>query len=240
MTLALEAADLPQLPVGLDMAAVALGAVQGAVFATRMAEERKIDILGIVVIGIATALGGGIVRDVLLNQLPAAMADGKLVVTSVVAALAGMLLAPLLGRIDRLVVAVDAAALGMWVVVGAAKAADANLGTVATVCIGVITCVGGSVVRDILLQTRVAIVRVGSFYAIAAVVGAVVYVTMDNWWTSLSAGITAGATTFVLRMGAVRYGWQAPQARPANVGRILAVGKKATARIVRSGGSADV
>jgi uncharacterized membrane protein YeiH len=228
-----EIKDFATIPLGLDIAAVSLGAVQGAVFATRMAEERKLDVLAIAIVGIGTALGGGIIRDVLMNQLPAALSDGRLIIAAIVAALGGMLLAPALNRIEPLVVAVDAAALGMWVTVGCAKAVDRQLGTVAVVFIGVITCVGGSVVRDILLQTRVAIMRVGSFYAIAALFGAVTFVNLDDFSNSRTAGIAAAVVTFVTRMGAVRYGWQAPVARPVDVHRILAVGKRARAKIIK-------
>ena len=90
-----EAPDLaPSIPVGLDIAAVALGAVQGAVFATRMADERRLDVVGVAVVGIATGLGGGLARDLLIDQLPAALADGRLLLTAVAPALVGMLLAP--------------------------------------------------------------------------------------------------------------------------------------------------
>ena len=74
--------DLATVPVGLDVAAVALGAIQGAVFATRVADERRLDIVGIAVVGIAAGLGGGIARDVLLNQLPAALSDGRLLLVA--------------------------------------------------------------------------------------------------------------------------------------------------------------
>lgn len=225
--------SLATIPVGLDIAAVALGAVQGAVFATRMAEERKIDVVGIGVVGIATALGGGIVRDVLINQRPAAITDGSLIVTAVVAAFVGMLLASLLNRLDPFVVAVDAAALGMWVVVGSAKGADADLNTVAVICVGMVTCVGGSVIRDILLQVQVALMKVGSFYALAALAGAVTFVTLDDFWSSRPAGFAAGTVTFILRMGSIRYGWKAPQARPVNVKKIVAASMAASKKAVR-------
>jgi uncharacterized membrane protein YeiH len=226
-----EAPDLATVPVGLDIAAVALGAVQGAVFATRMAEERRLDVVGVAVVGIATGLGGGIARDLLLNQMPVALSDGRLLLTAVVAALVGMLLAPVVNRIERLVVAVDAAALGLYLVVGMSKASDRGLGTVATVLVGVIACTGGSVVRDVLLQLQVAIMRVGSFYALAAVAGAVAFVGLDDVWTRRAAGFAGASVTFVLRMGAVRYGWRAPRARAVEFESLRSVGRRSRARM---------
>jgi uncharacterized membrane protein YeiH len=226
-----EAPDLATVPVGLDIAAVALGAVQGAVFATRMAEDRRLDIVGVAVVGIATGLGGGVVRDVLLDQLPAALSDGRLLLTAVVAALLGMLLAPAVNRIERLVVAVDAAALGLYLVVGMTKASDRGLGTIATILVGVIACTGGSVIRDVLLQMQVAIMRVGSFYALAAVAGAVAFVGLDDVWSRQAAGFAGATVTFVLRMGAVRYGWRAPRARAMEFGSLRDVGRRSRARL---------
>ncbi|HEV7760614.1 MAG TPA: TRIC cation channel family protein [Acidimicrobiales bacterium] len=223
--------DLATVPVGLDMAAVALGAVQGAVFATRVADERRLDIVGVAVVGIAAGLGGGIARDVLLNQLPAALSDGRLLLAAVAAALGGMVLAPLVNRIERLVVAVDAAALGLYLVVGMTKASDRGLGTVATVFVGVVACTGGSVVRDVLLQLQVAIMRVGSFYALAAVAGAVTFVVLDDVWSTRAAGSAGAAVTFALRMGAVRYGWRAPRARAVEAESIRAVGRRSWQRM---------
>jgi uncharacterized membrane protein YeiH len=223
--------DLASVPVGLDMAAVALGAMQGAVFATRMADERRLDVVGIAVVGIAAGLGGGLARDLLLSQMPAALADGRLLLTAVAAAMVGMLLAPLVNRIERLVVAVDAAALGMYLVVGMTKASDRGLGTVATVFVGVVACTGGSVVRDVLLQLQVAIMRVGSFYALAALAGALTFVVLDDMWTTRAAGFAGAGVTFTLRMGAVRYGWRAPRARAVEVESIRAVGRRSWRRM---------
>lgn len=223
--------DLATVPVGLDMAAVALGAVQGAVFATRMADERRLDVIGVAVVGIGAGLGGGLARDILLSQMPAALSDGRLLMAAVVAALVGMLLAPLVNRIERLVVAVDAAALGLYLVVGMTKASDRGLGTVATIFVGVVACTGGSVVRDLLLQMQVAIMRVGSFYAIAALAGAVAFVGLDDVWSRRAAGFAGAAVTFGLRMGAVRYGWRAPRARAVEVESLRAVGHRSWQRM---------
>jgi uncharacterized membrane protein YeiH len=223
--------DLATVPLGLDIAAVAMGAVQGAVFATRMADERRLDVVGIAVVGIAAGLGGGIARDVLINQMPAALADGRLLITAVAAAMLGMLLAPQINRIERLVVAVDAAALGLYLVVGMTKASDRGLGTVATIFVGVVACTGGSVVRDVLLQLQVAIMRVGSFYALAALAGAVSFTLLDDVWTTRAAGFAGATVTFVLRMGALRYGWRAPRARVMPVDSIREVGRRSWRRM---------
>jgi uncharacterized membrane protein YeiH len=111
------------------------------------------------------------------------------------------------------------------------KASDRGLGTVATVFVGVVACTGGSVVRDVLLQLQVAIMRVGSFYALAAVAGAVTFVVLDDVWSSRAAGSAGAAVTFALRMGAVRYGWRAPRARVVEVESVRTVGRRSWQRM---------
>ncbi|HEY3140784.1 MAG TPA: TRIC cation channel family protein [Acidimicrobiales bacterium] len=218
---------LTEIPPVLDISAVALGAVQGAVFATRMAEERRIDITGIVIIGIASGLGGGIMRDLLLNVTPVTLRNPAMLTTAITAALLGMALAPAINRIERLVVAVDAAALGMYLMVGLATATDRRLGVVPTVFVGVIACTGGSVIRDTLLQTQVAIVRVGSFYSFAAILGAVAYSLAYELSTVQVAGIAAVGVTFASRMAAVRWGWRAPRAQVLNTRALRKLARQA-------------
>ena len=74
------------IPLWLDLTAVAIGAIQGAMFAARLT-ERRIDLLGVALIGVIVGLGGGLIRDILLNQLPAAICDNWYIPVATAAAL---------------------------------------------------------------------------------------------------------------------------------------------------------
>src|SRR6266571_4231016 len=176
------------VPLPVDLAAVAVGSVQGAVFATRMARERHIDIIGIVVIGIATGVGGGMIRDLLLEQPVAALASNRYLVTAALAALAGMIFADLVNRMEIVVVAIDAASLGLWAVVGTYKASGFGFGVVPSAFVGVIACVGGTT-----------------------------FLAVDQIADSLTAASAAILVTFGLRMLAYFFGWRTPRSRTLNL-----------------------
>ncbi len=205
------------VPLPVDLAAVAVGSVQGAVFATRMARERHIDIIGIVVIGIATGVGGGMIRDLLLEQPVAALASNRYLVTAALAALAGMIFADLVNRMEIVVVAIDAASLGLWAVVGTYKASGFGFGVVPSAFVGVIACVGGTIIRDLLMRTEVSLVRVGSFYSFAALGGVTTFLAVDQIADSLTAASAAILVTFGLRMLAYFFGWRTPRSRTLNL-----------------------
>jgi uncharacterized membrane protein YeiH len=202
------------VPHAVDLAAVAVGAVQGAVFAERSARRQPLDVVGIATVGILTGLGGGMLRDVLLNEIPLALDGDGYILTAVVAAFAGFMMGSLVNRWLGLVVAVDAASLGLFMLVGTLKASNGGLAVVPCMFIGVVAAVGGSVLRDVLLRTEVGVVQVGSFYAVAAAAGAATFVTLDR-----AAGVPAGvagpigvAVTFSVRMAALWFGWTTPRA----------------------------
>ena len=101
------------IPLWLDLTAVAIGAIQGAMFAARLT-ERRIDLLGVALIGILVGLGGGLLRDVLLNQLPAAISDNWYLPVATAAALLGMLLLRVFTRLNGLIITLDAVTIGLF------------------------------------------------------------------------------------------------------------------------------
>jgi len=201
------------VPLPVDLAAVAIGAVQGAVFGNRMAHERHIDLVGIAGVGIATGVGGGMLRDLLLEKPVAALSSNLYLTTAVLAALLGMLLADLVNRMELAVVAIDAASLGIWAAVGTYKANGFGFGVVTSVFVGVIACTGGTVIRDLLLRTEVSLVRVGSFYSIAALGGSTTFLAVERISDSATAAVAAILVTFGLRMLAWFFGWRTPRSR---------------------------
>lgn len=199
------------IPLWLDLMAVVVGAVQGAVFSSRIAYERHIDMVGVCIIGISTGLGGGIVRDLLLDEPPLALSRNAYVLTAIVAALGGMFLAELVNRVDPVVVALDAASLGLYLVVGMVKANGLGLAVVPVAFVGVTACTAGTIIRDILMRNQVSLVRVGSFYAAAAAIGAVTFLLVDQVAHTVTASVAAILVTFCVRMLALSFGWRTPR-----------------------------
>ncbi|MCX5044940.1 TRIC cation channel family protein [Aldersonia sp. NBC_00410] len=184
-----------QIPLWIDLAAVGVGAVQGASFAAVEDERVEYDVLAGFVFAIVVGLGGGILRDVLLNIVPAALANGWYLITAVIAAVAGMVLAYVVHRQQLLVNVLDAAALGLFVVVGVVKAHDADLGVSAGILLGTITGVGGGMLRDLLAARPVEVIQRTAPYAVIALAGAATFELL----TAVGVSVPASASvTFVV------------------------------------------
>lgn len=205
-------ADAAHVPLWIDLAAVAVGAMQGGAFATVARDERNdFDVLGVAVFAIIVGLGGGIVRDVLLGQVPAALQDDRYLGVALAASLIGMLASEAIPRLGLAWDALDAAVVGLFVVVGALKAQDTEVPAGATILLATITGVGGSVLRDLLAQQPVHLVQRSTPYALVAILGAATFVVLEQ----LGAGDTASslaclAVVFVVRMLALARGWRSP------------------------------
>jgi uncharacterized membrane protein YeiH len=199
------------IPEWADLLAVGIGATQGALFAAQF-RDRRLDLLGVAIIGIATGFGGGILRDVLLAQIPAALTSNWYLIVATIAALLGMLLERLISWLGPLITVLDALTIGLFAAIGSTKALAAGLPVVPAVFVGVLSAVGGSILRDLLMHQPVALMHVGSLYAVAAVAGTV----------SLVGLLVAGAPVFVaavvcvaltvgVRVLAVLFDWTLPE-----------------------------
>lgn len=196
--------------VAFDIGATLLFAVEGAILGV----AADFDLLGVLVVAFATALGGGIIRDVLLGgELPAALQLKRYAITAFVGGSVVFLLASEVRDIDpTTLVALDAAGLAAFAVAGAAKALDFNTNALTAVLLGGVTAVGGGVVRDILLN-RVPVILVADFYATAALIGAAIMVAgvrIGNrpvlWMMWIGA-----VACFVLRMVGYQQHWSLAQ-----------------------------
>jgi uncharacterized membrane protein YeiH len=206
-------ATLFTIPLWLDLTAVAIGAIQGAMFSARLT-ERRIDLLGIALIGIIVGLGGGLLRDVLLNQLPAAMSSNWYLPIAPAAALLGMLLLRVFTRLNPLIIALDAITIGLFGAIGTSKALASGVPVIPAVFVGVVSAVGGSILRDVALNLPIALMHVGSLYAVAATAGAVLLVAMAAAGVPvLWAAVACVVVTTATRLGSVRYGWSLPEQR---------------------------
>ena len=195
----------------LDLAGTFAFAVNGAMTAIRVA---KLDIVGVVTLGMITALGGGIMRDILLGDLPpVTFSDWRYLV----AAAAGGLLASVIGRrgvqLLPAIIVLDAAGLGLFAVTGATRALDFGVGAGQAVLLGALTAVGGGTLRDVLIQ-RVPSVLHSGLYAVPALVGATATIVFGRLGVAaLLTGLVAAGLCFGIRMLGVRLKLNAPRPR---------------------------
>ncbi|MGC0316154.1 trimeric intracellular cation channel family protein [Kitasatospora acidiphila] len=203
----------------LDLIGIFVFALSGGLLAVR----KNMDIIGICVLAEATALGGGVMRDLLIGAVPpVAFTNMGYFVTPLVAGLVVFFLHPEVERINRSVQTLDALGLGLFCVTGTAKAHDYGLGSVPSIALGMLTAAGGGVIRDVLAQETPSLLRWDrEIYAVPALVGAtmVAILIAVHHLTTLTA-TTAALTAFVLRMLALRYGWRAPRAWHRNGARV--------------------
>ncbi|TQL47848.1 putative membrane protein YeiH [Homoserinimonas aerilata] len=201
------------IPLWADIVAVAVGSVQGGLFAAGF-RDRKLDLLGIAIIGTGTGLGGGLLRDLMLNVPPVAFQTNWYLLVAVLAALLGMLLNRLFTRVAIAIAILDALTIGLFAAIGTAKALDLGLPAIPAVFIGVLGGVGGGIVRDLLLNLPIAVMHVGSLYAVAAVGGCTVMVIAVGLGVELTvAAIVCVVLTTLVRILAMRFGWSLPEQR---------------------------
>lgn len=195
----------------LEIAALALGSLQGALFA---ATFKRIDILGVAMIAITCGVGGGIMRDTLIDITPAAFSTSLHLIVAVTAGMFGMLMQRVLIKVDPLLNVFDALSLGAFAALGTTKALAYGLPVVPSIMIGTCAAIGGGILRDILLNLPIAAMHVGSFYAVAALVGCTITATMAFFnFSTFAAGITCVVVTTLLRLLAMKFGWSLPEQR---------------------------
>lgn len=200
------------LQVGLELVGVFVFAVSGALLAIR----KRFDIIGIAVLAVLTALGGGVMRDVLIGAIPpAAFTDTRLLSVALAAAVVASVAHPALERLRKAVLVFDAAGLGLFAVSGALKAVAFGLGPLQAVLLGATSAVGGGLLRDVVARDTPVLVRSDStLYSVPALVGAgIVVATIETGVYQPVIGLFVVAIVFGWRMAALRFGWRAPMAR---------------------------
>lgn len=203
------------LLVVLDLTGVFVFALSGGLLGVR----KHLDIFGALVLAVTTGLGGGFVRDVLIGATPpAALQDWRYLLVPVVAGVLTFVFHPLFGRMERTVNIFDAAGLGLFCVTGAVKALNYGLGPVPAALMGLVTGIGGGMVRD-LLAGRVPIVFSSELYAIPALAGATwTVLTHQAGWNTWLVSVPGVLLCFGWRMLALVRNWRSPLPRgPASV-----------------------
>lgn len=202
------------IPLWADLIAVGLGGVQGALFASGFRGQRRLDLLGVSIIGIVMGMGGGLIRDLLLNVTPVTLQSNWYLLAATLAALLGMLLAGVFQRLNALIVGLDAVVIGLFGAFGTSKALALGLPVVPAVFVGVCSAVGGGILRDMIMGLPVAIMHVGSLYAVAAGAGCTVVALSHAFGAPLVVAAIAGLiVTTVIRLLAVLFDISLPEQR---------------------------
>ena len=165
------------IPGFLDTAAIMAGALTGAMHATR----KGLDVMGVLFVAFATGVGGGLVRDVLLqNGEPALLTNPALQLYACVGAIVGLFFAKGASKLNPVYDALDTFMIGIWALLGCYKAEVDGLGPIPVIFIGTVAAVGGAVIRDILCHEPPALLLPGYFYTVAAFAAASTYVSLVN------------------------------------------------------------
>ena len=196
------------MPWVLEYAAVVSGALSGAMVAC----ERKLDIVGVIVLAMVTSLGGGLLRDMALPVDEIYMLDNpSTMIASTVVAMIVFFFRSAFTRFNALVFIFDILAVALFAFAGADKTLRVGMGYGFLDCVlmGAITAVGGGMLRDICLGEVPSIFRRGPYYAIAAVAGATVYMALvDAHVVKSIAAVACVVVTIALRCVSVHFNLQ--------------------------------
>jgi uncharacterized membrane protein YeiH len=207
----IAAADALRVPAAVDLAAIVIGALTGGLLAAR----EGFAVSGVLLLAVSGGLGGGLIRDVLLGDLPAVALTNKAYLPTVaITAAVTFYFSGWLSRLTGLLVVLDAVTLGFFTVIGAQKAELAGLPSASVVFIGTLTAVGGAVIRDVLLAQRADIVQPGPYNAVAALIGATALTVLSGPVRLDPLPVAAAVIVLVagLRVLSVWRGWSAPVA----------------------------
>jgi uncharacterized membrane protein YeiH len=205
-------AMLPVLLLVLDLGGTFVFAISGAMVAVR----HRLDIFGVLVLAFAAGNVGGITRDLLIGAVPpAAIADLRYSGVSALAGLITFFWYPITNRFRNDMLWFDAVGLAFFAVAGAEKALAHGLNPVMAALLGMVTGIGGGMLRDVLVSDIPTVLR-ADLYALAALAGAGVVVSAHLLQLSpVVAAVAGGGLCFALRFGAIRHGWHLPVARSA-------------------------
>lgn len=195
--------------VWLDLAGVFFFAVSGSLLAAR----KQFDIVGSLLLASLVSLGGGVIRDIILNTTPAAFSNPAYLVPPLLATLLVYFLFSSVQRFTSLLILFDAGGLALFCITGTLKALSLGMNPFAAVLLGVTTAVGGGLLRDITANEVPQLFDPKDIYALPALAGATL--TTVLWVTGTFNAITAcvvATVVFAFRVTAWRRSWRAPLA----------------------------
>ena len=197
----------------LDLVGIAVFGVSGALTGV----GKSLDLFGVLFLSVATALGGGFLRDALIGATPAAaLTDGRYLLAPVVVGLIVFYVHPTMMRLTRVFLLVDAAGLGLFAVAGTRKALDFGVPAVGACGIGLLTAIGGGLIRDVLVR-EIPTVLHREIYATAALLATIVVVVGDKAdLNNVATAAVAITCAFLLRVISRWKQWSAPLPRVAD------------------------
>jgi uncharacterized membrane protein YeiH len=192
----------------LELGGVFCAALSGGLAAVR----KRFDLVGVLVLAWAAGLGGGLLRDVLIGATPpVGIADWRLVAVAAAAGLVTFFWHPRLERLRRSIIVLDAGALSLFVLSGTTKGLEYGVGPLAAVFVGVLTGVGGGILRDVLTSEAPLIFQDKQLYAVPALAGAALTAAL---WSAGALGLVSQAAVLALVLGfrlvSLRLRWSAP------------------------------
>lgn len=199
------------LLVTFDLGGTFVFALSGAMAGVK----HRLDLFGVLVLSFAAGNSGGIARDVMIGALPpAAISDWRYIAVSMFAGLITFYWYRIINRLSSPVLVFDAAGLALFAVSGADKALAFHAGPVAATLLGMLTGIGGGMMRDILVMEIPTVLRTELYAVVALIAAAVVVVGRLLHLPSSVPAIAGAVLCFGLRFMAMRGGWQLPTARP--------------------------
>lgn len=174
--------------------------------------KRGYDFIGVFTLAMLTAGGGGLIRDGLLisSGPPSMLTNPSFLVAVLVATVLTLTFHRYVERLGRTIAVIDALGLGAFAVHGVQVCLEAKLSVPAAILGGTITAVGGGLLRDILVREEPLLFKPGQFYALVAIGGCVLYLALLRFevTNAFRAGLVTIATTFVVRLLAIRLNWR--------------------------------
>lgn len=194
----------------LDLVGTFVFAISGAIAGVK----RQLDLFGVLVLSFVAGNFGGITRDVLIGSVPPnAINDWRYLAASLLAGIITFYRSSIIDKLSSPMLIFDAAGLGLFAVAGTQKALTFGLNPVMATLLGMLTGIGGGMVRDILLAEVPTVMR-ADVYATAALAGSSIVVISPFLHIPSAAATTAGALLcFGLRLMAIRHGWHLPIAQ---------------------------
>ncbi|MCR2764823.1 TRIC cation channel family protein [Microbacterium sp. zg.B48] len=190
-----------------------LGTFFFAISGSLLAAHRGFDIVGSVLLGLLTGLGGGVIRDLILGVTPAAFSQPVYLLAPLAAAALVFFLYTVVERLPRTLLIFDAAGLGLFCTTGAAKALELGMNPVAAALLGVATGVGGGLLRDVVANRDPELFDPNDIYAVPAMMGAALVAAawMVGWYDPLIQ-LAVGVFVFAFRLASLRFHWHVPHA----------------------------
>ena len=203
------ASESVAIPLAFELLAVVVAAATGAL----TARENKLDLVGAIGLAVLVSLGGGLIRDVILQEGNVYILRQPLALPVAIATAAAVFTFPVMvEKPDRLVAILDIFSVGLFAVMGADKTMLYGYPAITCVMMGFFTAVGGGLLRDVCLDRVPYIFQRSNLYAIAAIAGALTYIVLvqclDIW--NIAAAVISVAVTMAVRWWSIRYNIMSP------------------------------